>query len=189
MARTVFRLWQSVEEDRPDGYTQRDSCSADYWANHEIIRGRSHDLSAWEPMDLYCYDPRGARATDWDYFGHSGSSGLFSQRAVDALAKYWAPCFDAMPSIFEDHPYYLLHCRNSIDCLDLSASNIKYLPPPDENDIHEIKQFVFHKAVLHDPLIFTVPQQPLSLFATESIPAIVETANLKGIEFCKLDGD
>lgn len=94
-----------------------------------------------------------------------------------------------MPSIFEGEPYYFLHCRNPIDCLDLAASQIVYFRPEEKAQIMDVEKYVFNKAVLCDPKIFTVPQLPLSIFTTESIPKIVEAAGLKGIRFLKLDGD
>lgn len=189
MVSTVFAILQSCEEGRPDGIPQRSSCNADFWKNFDIIRGNSHDLSEWEPMDLVCGDPGLTPVAEWDYFSTTGTSGLFSQRAVDALQKLWIGYFDAMPSLLEGQPYYFLHCRETIDCLNLYESEIIYFDPPDDHDIMRIRQYAFHKSMLTDPLIFTIPQEPYFLFATDSVPRISEAAGLKGLEFRKLDCD
>jgi len=189
MVSTVFEIRQSGEEGRPYGIPQRKSGNADFWKNLDIIRGDCHDLSEWQPMDLFCGEPGLTPVTEWDYFGKTGTSGLFSQRAVDALQKLWIRCFDAMPSLLEGRPYYFLHCRETIDCLNVQESQIVYFDPPDDHNIMRIERYAFHKSMLTDPLIFTIPQEPYFLFATDSVPRISEAAGLKGLEFRKLDCD
>ena len=48
--------------------------------------------------------------------------------------------------------------------------------------IHRIEEHVFVKDRIPDPLVFLIPQDPVYLFVTESIPRIVEEPGLVGFD-------
>lgn len=191
MAMSIFELRTSVEEDRP--FHLR-IVSPPYEAEEQridfaIMRGKEgYDPADWTPPELVCVEPG---ATEWDYFGTALDAGVFSQRAIDVLKPHLERCFLPLPCTLEGERYYSLHIKERLDCLDIKHSNIVYwddLYDDESHDIMDIKRYTFYKDRIADPLIFAIPEDPVGVFTTESIPEIVERAGLKGFRFLLRDG-
>ena len=188
MAKAIHEIRQSCEDDRPDLARKRvQGLDKSSRVNYDIIRGKVHDVELWSPWELFCAEPGKTPLNEWDYFAFTSTSGILSRRAVDELDGYLRHCFVPLPSTLDGKPFYFLHCHSPIDCLDIDASEAIYFPPPDDADVMQINKYAFKKDLLLDPLIFTTPQEPWVLFATESIPEIVKKAGLKGFAFRELD--
>lgn len=79
-----------------------------------------------------------------------------------------------------------LHCRYQIDCLDTEASEIRYFPGGTE--VLRIREFQFHKETIPELAIFSIPEVPAHLYASDGVPEIVADAGLRGFDFELVDG-
>ena len=192
MALSVFEIGQLVEENRPMILGKKlSNLDEQSLMNYGIIRGEPGcPIEAWTQWDdIFIAEwpardflrPRvgGIPVREWDYFQFPSTSGLLSQRAIDVLMPHLDYCFVPLPSSLEGERYYFLHTKKTIDALNVEESDIVY----SDTTIIWIKRYEFYMDRLSDPVIFSIPQFRPFLFATESIPEIVENAGLNGFEF------
>lgn len=86
-----------------------------------------------------------------------------------------------------DAPYYLLRANERVDCLDRARSKFVTFPN-DPTRIMRFKKYAFHFDRLSDPAIFCIPEEPCSLFVTQSVRDLVVRDALRGFGLTFLDG-
>jgi len=184
---SVLELTQSTEDDRPDIATIRGLTLDDGDINNCcIIRGDpGRDVRSWKMWQLYVKRRGSSPIHDWDYYGVGSTSGLFSQKAYDVLKPSLDDRFIPLPGMLEGVRYYFLHPSQKIDCLNVAESEIEYFA--DSTDVMLIRGYKFYKDRLSDPMVLAIPQWPLGIFTTESIPNVAKDAGLRGLAFTILD--
>ena len=150
--------------------------------NYGIIRGKpDRPISGWTPFDLVCRRRGKSPAKQWDYFDFPSTPGCISSRALKVLSPFLGGRLVPLPSKLERQDYYFLVAKECIDCL-----NVAECDPPYPGEVDHVAKYRFFLDRIPDPLIFTIPERPYYLFATESIPGIIEKAGLRGFELRSL---
>jgi hypothetical protein len=197
MSKKVYWVRQSVddEDERPDGVTYYDPSGwfktgegyKEFQANACVSAGDAgYPAERWFVPDLYASRKGKTAIEDWDYYMCSGTFGAFSQRAMDVLTPYFGDLFLSLPARLEGHPYYCLHCRTRIDCLNRAASEITYFEH-DPRQVMMISKYVFRKEQLADRMIFAIPEMVFHLFCSDWIPEVAGKAGLRGFDFQLVD--
>ena len=186
MVTSVYEIHQLVDDDRPViALKRKNDLDQASLTNYGIIRGNpGFQIEAWTPWDdFYCEALADGVVSEWDYFQWPCTSGLFSKRALSVLMAYIEHCFVPVPAMMEGRPYYFLHTQRTIDALNVEVSDITFF----ETTFIRIKRHKFHMDRLIDPSIFSIPQFRPIIFATDSIPEIIENAGLVGFDLRLVD--
>ena len=194
MGRTIYNLYQSYCDARhqraeyydPDGWYATDEGWEKYQGNVFVAAGDpGHGPEQWFVPDLYLPRKQKPAIKSFDYYECS-TFGVFSPRAISALQSCFGGRFDTLPGTLEGHQYFFPRCLVRVDCLDRESSKIFYADDS-ARTILNVKKHVFRDSKIPaDPVIFAIPEMAFALYCTESIPAIVEKAGLKGFKFCKV---
>lgn len=188
MAKSVFLIGQSCEEDRPMVLTfenPQDGLSASAMSNYRIARLKANShVSGWTAWDnLICAVPGTTQWTEWDYYYFNGTAGCISRRALDILSPYLTDSFAAQPTTLKGGgEYYILVAIRAIDCLNLALCSPSF---PKEIDVIERHKFALSE--IKDPQIFTIPLHPYYLYCTESVVGVIHDSGLRGFELTLLD--
>ena len=188
MAEEIFEIRTSCEDNRPFDVDHRftDGLDDDSSLNYSIIQGDSMvDPATWRPWEFYCAEPGTDRVTDWDYYDLSGTAGLFSVRAIRVLQPYLDPSFTVLPALLDGNEFYFVAIRNRLDCLSRSKSEILFF---DDGTVRHIDRYVFQKSRVRDPLVFAIPEEIATLFATESVVEASTAEGLMGFDYRLVDG-
>jgi hypothetical protein len=194
MSKKIYWIQQSVDEEgrRPDGVTYKDPWFKtaegfkEYQANAAVSAGvADYPAERWFVPDLYASQKGTTAIEDWDFYSCSGSFPAFSPRAIQILSPYFDDRFVPLLAHLEGHSYYCLRCLKRTDCLNRAASEIEYFGDPPR--VLMIKKYAFRQERLGDPIIFAIPELDFELFCTDSIPAVVEKAGLRGLDFQVVD--
>jgi hypothetical protein len=196
MANRVYLIRQSVDDEgeRPDVVTYYDPKGEfktkegfeRFQKNCCVSAGKpGYPPEQWFVPDLYASKPGKTQISEWDYY-MCATFGAFSQRAIDVLIPYFGERFMPLPARLEGQPYFCLHCRSRIDCLDKAKSEIVYYDEYPE-EIMKIEKHVFRKTMLADAIVFAIPEAMFHLYATDRIPEIFTNAGLGGFSFQIVD--
>lgn len=193
MSRKIYNLRQSVDDEDirptnvtyfdPEGYFSSDEGWEVFQKQTRVAAGEpGHPAEWWFVPNLYAPSPGSTPITDWDYYS-CNTFGAFSPRAIEVLRPYLTDRFDTLPAKLAGHDYLNLRCLKREDCLDRRSSRMLRADDT-ERTVLSIDKYVFRKKkVPQEPCIFAIPEMWLSLYCTESIPAIIEKAGLRGFRF------
>ena len=184
---TVYRMTIHLDEKRKslDDLKLKAGFSDKAWrTNEEVLRGRE-PVKKWKVMKM----ERGRRVPALDcYYGPPDFSGLgvFSEQVCELLRSDFEEYFAEVPCPVNDQQYFALVPKPVDSCLDVDNCQIRRF---DDGRIMQICRYRFDQRLIHDPLIFAVPEDRTSIFATASIRDKVEQAELTGIAFLAVDGN
>lgn len=153
-----------------------------------VIGAPSASVKLWKVPELYVRQDETTSVQDWDYLFCEGMFGVFSPRAMEVLTPYFGDRFLPLPVRLDGHSYSTLHCRRRTDCLNGPKSEAEFFSFP-PRVAPWIGRHVFFRERLPDPMIFAIPERPFFLHCTESIPGIVEAAQLRGFDFQLLEDE
>ena len=179
---SIFGLSPSVEDERPMiDFEFIEHRQIDWLRIDEVLRGL-RPLSDYPSVALSV--PR-KDATSWAFYLVPGTLGLIAKKAVDALGAETFRLYDLLSASLNGTKYYFLKCREVLPCLDLSRSTtVRFGCDPTR--IKAIEKYAFVKAIITDPLIFSIPELP-ALFATPGVERRVRDTELRGFCFDKVD--
>ena len=146
------------------------------WHTIKSHLGRKNGNS-WTPVEAYV--GRGKPK----HFVYFGSLLTCNDSAWEVLKEDIREEAEDLPVIVGNETYHVFNVFNCIDCLDEEQS--KFLRSPIDGSVMEVIQPVFRVDLLQEVKMFTVPQQPRIIYATDALKAIVESHNLKDIKFYK----
>ena len=127
---------------------------------------------------------RHADATSWGYYSIPGTLGLVSGEAVRCIGPSAFGRFVLLPARLNGSEYYLLKVAEVLPCLDLArAEVVPFRTSPGR--IKDITRYAFHKAVIPNPLVFSIPELP-GLFATPAVAEAIERGRVPGFQFTPL---
>ena len=176
VARQVFLLSPSLEDERPEiRFELKENQRADWLSIDEVLRGE-RPLTDYREPEVVVLD---AGAELWDFYLVPGTLGLLSARAVDVLAPFADKHFDVLPARISGSPYFFPRTKAALDCLDHERSSLDWFDD-ERTRVMRIRRFRFHKDRIEDPLVFNIPEDEFSLFATQSVRAAIRRAGLNG---------
>jgi hypothetical protein len=175
----VFQIGISNERDRPMiDDTKPENNRYNWGAIGNILRGTSSKRD-YSPPEITVDDPS---AMLWDYFLAPAGPALVSRRLRDYFLSVGSQCFSFLPALINEHEYYLIADAGSIDCLDRDRSKLMFAPD-NPNKVALIREYVIRTELLHDPLLFSIPEFPLRLLCTEGVRREVESRRFRGLRF------
>jgi hypothetical protein len=158
----VFMVGPSVEDDRPviefDALVNR---GIDWRRLDALLRGE-RPTTDYQELSVVVPD---ADATSWGYYSVPGTLGLISGEAVRCIGRSTLRLFLLMPARLNGSEYFFLKVTEVLPCLDLTRSEVVPFRTSPER-IKAIKRYAFNKAMIPDPLVFSIPELP-GLFAPQ----------------------
>lgn len=172
----VFKCRWSSEEDRPAiDFEDDDNRKNDWLAVGEVIDG-TLPVTEFPTVSVRVLHPE---ALDWDCFMVPGTSGLFSQRFVDAVGMASFEGLRLLPAQLNGATYYFLRCETPVDCFDRSkAQFVTFRSNP--SAIMRINHFAFRSEALPQDACFCIPET-VALLLTDSVAQRLRSAKLKGL--------
>lgn len=183
-ASAVFQVVASSDEAAPAIDFERQENSTNSWlAIDDMIRGNmATDQAILRRTKVLVDAPQGDAC---DMFPVSGTTGLFSERAVEVFGNALSDYAELLQITVNDKPYFFLKPTNRLPCLDRERSIVVPFPS-DPKSVMKIKKYVFDKSRIHDPVVFFIPEVPY-LFCTETIIQRSKAACLRWICFDPVD--
>lgn len=114
------------------------------------------------------------------YWG--GMSRFFSEKVACVLEQLCPGHVQFLPVFVNGHRFFSIYMKTITDALDKQKSDIKMgkaLP---------VRLFAFDFAKLHDPFVFSIPEEREIIFVTETLAEALEKLNLRGIEIFDASG-
>lgn len=127
---------------------------------------------------------------NWDCYSNPGHYGFISKRLRDAIQPYCDQCFDFWPVMLDDAEYFIIRRVGVIDCLDRTSSEIRTFPGKDK--IMGIDRYAFHKELIPDICMFSLPELRNPIFVTNGLTRLLLPMQLRGVMFTNaeaLQGD
>jgi hypothetical protein len=85
-----------------------------------------------------------------------------------------------LPIHVNGEPFWILRVNNVVDALDAERSEIRYSV---QGVLRAIEKPVWHGEVLHDPMIFEVPQRRHMIWATTAVVRAYQRSGCNGLSF------
>jgi len=125
---------------------------------------------------------KGRGVKNCHFYHVAGTFGVYSKEVIDLIGCYMDQYFDFIDVTVNDLPFYFIRQIGTLDCLDRSQS--EWIPFPDDPEaIMRITTYRFFKDKIDDPIVFTVPDTPTEVFATQTIKDTIEQSGLRGLIF------
>jgi hypothetical protein len=179
--RIVFRVDPSVEDDRPviefDAPANR---GIDWRRLDDILRGE-RPTADYRALSIVV---ERSDAASWGYYSVPGTLGLISGEAVRCIGPSAFGRFVLLPARLNDSGYYFLKVAEVLPCLDLARAEVVPFRSSPER-IKDITKYAFHKPMIPDPLVFSIPELP-GLFATPAVAEAIERGRVPGFHFTPL---
>ena len=105
---------------------------------------------------------------------------LVSRRLRTVLQDVVPECLEFMPLAVNDEPFWIVRVSKVVDALDVARSEIDYSV---DGSVQEIQVPVWLGERLDDPLIFTIPQEGYTIWATPGVVAAYERSGCDGLSF------
>lgn len=191
--REIYWIRESLEKGRPKCVAYNDPTgwfeTEEGYAKHQensFVSAGEYAPEQWFVPDLVATEKGTSPITDWDYFECPGTFGAFSQRAIEVLEPYLRDRFLPLSANIAGIPYYSLHCRSRVDCLNRDTSQLKFYA--DSEEVRTIVKYAFREKMLSDAMVFAIPEVFLELHCTATIPRIATKAGLRGFDFQRVTG-
>jgi hypothetical protein len=159
--REVFRLHQSTDLKYPrfDASHRRNS-GVDFAA-----LGRYADHGKPSDSTQFALFMNARRNFDTVWIG--GIRGpIASTRLRATLEDVAGDCFDALPVVVNEEPFWIVRVHKVLDALDPLRSGVRY---DIEGVILDIDAPFWLGERIRDPILFTIPNLPTQIWATESV--------------------
>jgi hypothetical protein len=179
--RIVFRVHPSIEDDRPViGFDDPANRGIDWGRLDAILLGERPTADHRE----FNISLRDADACSWGYYSVPGTLGLISDEAVRLIGPSAFRRFALLPARPNNSEYYFLKVAEVLPCLDLARAEVVPFRT-DPEGIKSITKYAFHKAMIPDPLVFSIPELP-GLFATPAVAEAIDRGRVPGFRFIPL---
>lgn len=117
----------------------------------------------------------------WDFYSNPGHYGFVSKRLRDAIQPHCDQCFDFWPVMLDDVEFFIIRRIGVINCLDRASSEVRTFPGKDK--IMGIDRYAFHKEMIPDICMFSIPEMRNPIFFTNGLTRLVLPMQLKGMMF------
>jgi hypothetical protein len=176
--KTVFEFDYSVEDERPViAFDTPANQGIDWLRLGAILRGERPSADYHE-IRVVVQDPD---ASSWGIYSVPGTLGLISAEAVERIGRPVFRLYELLPAKINEADYYFLKPMEVLPCLDREKSEI-ILFRSNPSRVKEIRKYVFKKAMIPDPLVFSIPESLARLFATPGVYERVVQSRIPG--FC-----
>lgn len=177
----VFELRPSIEDDRPViAFDDPANESIDWLQLDEIAQGE-RPVADYQVIHLVVRHPD---ATLWGFYTVPGGLGLISTEAVEQIGRSAFRLYNLLPARLNDAEYYFPEPAEMLSCLDLGQSEV--IPfSHNSKRIKDITKYTFHKAMIPDPLLFSIPEL-FGLFTTPSVREAINRSGIPGFKFTPL---
>jgi hypothetical protein len=174
---SIFAMRPSVENDRPViDFDDPGNRAVDWAALDAALRD-----AVGAPAPTVNLVVHAADATAWDCYGVPGTLGLFSTRAVATIGPGAMRLLEPVPAALNGSAYVFLRPVQPLPCFDLERSEVvNFRSSPGR--IKDITRYAFVKAMIADPLVFTIPEAP-GLFATDGVRTALVGSGARGVTF------
>lgn len=146
------------------------------WDKVEAALGKKAE-SEWEPLTAQIAKGKPK------HFVYMGGLLVCNNDAWQLLKDELKDEVEALPIHVGASLYYIVNVVNVVDCLDFGAS--RFLRTPFDSGVGEILQYAFQQSRLEGHLLFALPQNPKTIFATSAFKSLVEKFQLNDIVFQK----
>lgn len=179
--RIVFRVDPSVEDDRPAIEFDAPANRGIDWRGLDAILHEERPLTDYRELSIVV---RRADAASWGYYSVPGTLGLLSGEAVRCIGPSAFGRFVLLPARLNGSEYYFPKVAEVLPCLDLARAEVVPFRTNPER-IKDIRKYAFHKAMIPDPVVFSIPELP-GLFATPAVAEAIGRGQVLGFQFTPL---
>ncbi|MDB5312363.1 MAG: hypothetical protein JWO38_6565 [Gemmataceae bacterium] len=177
----VFRVDPSVEDDRPVIEFDAPANRGIDWRRLDAILHGERPTADYRELGIVV---RRADTTSWGYYSVPGTLGLLSGEAVRCIGPTAFGRFVLLPARLNGSEYYFLKVAERLPCLDLARAEVVSFRTSPER-IKDITKYAFHKPMIPDPLVFSIPELP-GWFATPAVAEAIERGRVPGFQFTPL---
>jgi hypothetical protein len=178
----IFEMDRSVEDDRPViEFDAKPNQGIDWQKLDTILRGQ-HPVADYDEVQVSISNPD---ASSWGFYSVPGTLGLISAKAVEWIGYPAFHLYELLPAKLNGTRYFFMKCNEVLPCLDRDNSEIITFRS-DPQRVKEIKKHKFHKNIIYDPLIFSIPESFSRIYVTSTVYDAIVQSRIPGFRFSHL---
>jgi hypothetical protein len=145
------------------------------WKQIEAALRDKNYTNTWEPIEAKVAK---GKAKDFVYMG---GPLIASDSAWRAIEEQVQNDVQNLPLGVGDTFFHILNVIRVVDCLDVERS--KFFRTPYDKGLGEILHYEFQEEKIGTAFLFTIPQKPADIYATDAFKELVEGLSLQDIDF------